>query len=41
MIKQALQNFTVDVRNGTFPEEQHVFKMEEDERAKLGSKRKN
>src|SRR3989449_4548215 len=40
MIKQALQNFTVDVRNGTFPEEQHVFKMEEDQRAKLDSKRK-
>ena len=40
MIKQALQNFTVEVRNGVFPEEQHVFRMEEDQRARLGSKRK-
>jgi len=40
MIKQALQNFTVEVRNGLFPEEQHVFRIDEDQRAKLGSKRK-
>jgi 3-methyl-2-oxobutanoate hydroxymethyltransferase len=40
MIKEALQNFTVDVRNGVFPEERHVFKMEADQRAKLHSKRK-
>jgi 3-methyl-2-oxobutanoate hydroxymethyltransferase len=40
MIKQALQNFTVDVRNGVFPEEGHVFRMEEDQRAKLHSSRK-
>ncbi len=40
MIKQALQNFTVEVRNGVFPEEQHVFRMEEDQRAKLDSRRK-
>ena len=40
MIKQALQNFTVEVRNGVFPQEQHVFRMEEDQRAKLDSKRK-
>jgi 3-methyl-2-oxobutanoate hydroxymethyltransferase len=40
MIKQALQNFAVDVRNGVFPEEKHVFRMEEDQRAKLDSKRK-
>ena len=40
MIKQALQNFTVEVRNGLFPEEQHVFRMDEDQRARLGSKRK-
>jgi 3-methyl-2-oxobutanoate hydroxymethyltransferase len=39
-IKQALQDFTKDVRGGLFPEEQHVFKMEEDQRAKLDSKRK-
>ncbi len=40
MIKQALQNFTAEVRNGLFPEEQHVFRMDEDQRARLGSKRK-
>jgi len=40
MIKQALQNFTVEVRNGVFPEEQHVFRMDEDQRARLVSKRK-
>ena len=40
MIKQALQKFTVEVRNGLFPEEQHVFRMDEDQRAKLGSNRK-
>ena len=40
MIKQALQNFTVEVRNGLFPEEQHVFRMDEDQRGRLGSKRK-
>jgi len=39
-IKQALQNFTAEVRNGIFPEEQHVFRMDEDQRAKLDSKRK-
>jgi len=40
MIRQALQNFAADVRNGVFPEEQHVFRMEEDRRAKLDSKRR-
>jgi len=40
VIKQALQNFTVEVRNGVFPEEQHVFRMDEDQRARFGSKRK-
>jgi 3-methyl-2-oxobutanoate hydroxymethyltransferase len=39
-IKQALQNFTAEVQNGVFPEEQHVFRMDEDQRAKLDSKRK-
>jgi 3-methyl-2-oxobutanoate hydroxymethyltransferase len=40
MIKQALQNFTVDVRSGVFPDEKHVFRMDEDQRARLDSKRK-
>ena len=39
-IKQALQKFTAEVRSGVFPEEQHVFRMEDDQRAKLDSKRK-
>lgn len=40
LIKEALQSFAVDVRNGAFPGEKHVFRMEEDERAKFDSKRK-
>ena len=40
MIKQTLQNFTSEVRSGIFPEEKHVFKMNEDQRAKFDSKRK-
>lgn len=40
MIKQTLQNFTSEVRSGVFPEEKHVFRMNEDQRAKLDSKRK-
>jgi 3-methyl-2-oxobutanoate hydroxymethyltransferase len=40
LIKQALESYAVDVRNGGFPEERHVFRMEENERAKLDSKRK-
>lgn len=40
MIKQALQNYAVDVRNGAFPDEKHVFLMDEDQRAKLDPKRK-
>jgi 3-methyl-2-oxobutanoate hydroxymethyltransferase len=38
MIKQALQTFSVEVRSGVFPEEQHVFRMEESQRTKLDSK---
>jgi 3-methyl-2-oxobutanoate hydroxymethyltransferase len=40
MIKQALQNYANDVRNGVFPEEKHVSRMEDDQRTKLDSKRK-
>ena len=39
-IKQALQKFTTEVRSGVFPEEQHVFRMDEDQRKKLDPKRK-
>ena len=40
MITQALQNYAVDVRNGAFPDEKHVFLMQEDQRARLDPKRK-
>ena len=40
-IRQALHNYAEDVRAGTFPEDQHAFKMDEEEREKLGSKRKS
>ena len=40
LIKQALQSYAVDVRNGDFPEEKNVFRMEEGERARIDSKRK-
>ena len=40
MIKQALKTFTVEVQSGVFPEEQHVFRMEENQRTKPDSKRK-
>lgn len=40
MIKQTLQNFTSEVRSGVFPEEKHVFRMNEDQRSKFDSKRK-
>ncbi|HVH14164.1 MAG TPA: 3-methyl-2-oxobutanoate hydroxymethyltransferase, partial [Candidatus Angelobacter sp.] len=35
MIKQAFQDFASEVRNGKFPEEKQVFRMNEDQRAKL------
>ena len=40
MVKQTLQNFTTEVRSGVFPEEKHVFRMNEDQRARFESKRK-
>lgn len=40
LIRQALQNYANDIRGGTFPGDQHVFKMDEDEPEKLASKRK-
>lgn len=40
-ILQALRDYSSDVRSGTFPGEQNVFKMDEDQRAKLRSARKS
>ena len=40
LIKQGIESFTAEVRNGTFPGEGHVFRMDEDQRAKFASKRK-
>lgn len=40
LIRQALQNYANDIRSGTFPEDQHVFKMDEDQREKLATRRK-
>src|SRR5438132_6056139 len=40
MIKNALKNFAADARNGVSLEEHTFFKLKEDQRAKLDSKRK-
>ncbi len=39
--RDALQRYSDDVRSGAFPEEGHVFRMEEDERPKFESRRKS
>src|SRR5436309_2238745 len=39
-VREALGKYSEEVRAGTFPGEEHVFKMDEQERARLGSKRK-
>lgn len=40
-IRQALTEYAAQVRQGTFPEEKHTFKMDETERAKLGTRQKS
>jgi 3-methyl-2-oxobutanoate hydroxymethyltransferase len=40
MIRQGLQTFTAEVRNGIFPDKEHVFRMNEDQQTKPNSKRK-
>ncbi len=40
LIKQALQKYAVEVRNGAFPEEKHAFRVEEDKRDRVGSRPK-
>ncbi len=41
VIHEALRRYTDEVRSGAFPEESHVFKMDEDQRLKLNHPRKN
>ena len=40
LIKQSLEKYTGDVRSGEFPEEQNVFRMDEDRKLGLNSRRK-
>jgi len=40
VIKEALKKYTGEVRTGQFPEEQNVFKMENDEKPKVNPLRK-
>jgi len=39
-IRDALQRYSQEVRTGSFPGEEHVFRMDTDQRAKLEAKRK-
>ena len=39
-IRDAVRKYSDEVRAGSFPAEEHVFMMDEGERARLGSKRK-
>ena len=39
-LKQAIENYSKDVRRGSFPGETNVFRMDNDQRLKLDSKRK-
>src|SRR6266852_2211 len=38
-VRQALGRYSEEVRTGTFPGEEHVFRMDEQELARMGSKR--
>ncbi len=40
IIKQSLEKYTGDVRSGDFPTEQNTFKMEDDQRLAVDSRRK-
>lgn len=40
-VKDALMRYTDEVRSGSFPEPQHVFKMDDDQRARLVARRKS
>jgi 3-methyl-2-oxobutanoate hydroxymethyltransferase len=41
IIHDALEKYTKEVRNRVFPDEERVFKMEEDQRLKLNSRRRS
>jgi 3-methyl-2-oxobutanoate hydroxymethyltransferase len=40
-VKDALTRYTDEVRSGAFPEPQHVFKMDDDQRTRLAARRKS
>src|SRR5207245_8549265 len=40
-VRDALTRYTDEVRSGAFPEPQHVFKMDDDQRATLVARRKS
>ena len=40
-VKDALTRYTDEVRSGAFPEPQHIFKMDEDQSARLVARRKS
>ena len=40
-VKDALTRYTDEVRSGAFPEPQHVFRMDDDQRARLVARRKS
>jgi 3-methyl-2-oxobutanoate hydroxymethyltransferase len=40
LLKQSIEKYASEVRAGTFPEEQNVFRMEEDQRQQLNARRK-
>lgn len=40
-VREALRSYTREVREGSFPGEDHAFKMDEEQRIRLESKRKN
>jgi 3-methyl-2-oxobutanoate hydroxymethyltransferase len=41
IIRQAVDSYSTDVRNRTFPDTNHVFNMDEEQRAKLAARRKS
>ena len=41
VIRDALQQYSDEVRKGTFPEEHHAFKMDEDQLVKMNLRRKD
>ncbi len=40
-VKEAIQHYTDEVRAGSFPEQQHIFKMDDEQRSRLMARRKS